>query len=69
MKRFLRINCKSCGYWNRIEVNKLFVEQETGEPKVKVFIPNYNPLKTGTCKKCKTIIAKPDELIRILKAK
>jgi RNase P subunit RPR2 len=63
------MKCKSCGHWNRIEVNKLFVEQESKEPKVKVFIPYYNPLKTETCKKCKTIIAQPKELIRILRRK
>ena len=60
------MKCKSCGYWNRIEVNKLFIEQPYSEPKVKVFIPHYQPLKTETCKKCKTIIAEPEELIRIV---
>jgi len=44
MKRFLRMKCKTCGYWNRIEVNKLFVEQETSEPEVKAIIPMYKPL-------------------------
>jgi RNase P subunit RPR2 len=63
----LRIKCPNCGYWNRIEANKLFIEQETSEPKVKAFIPMYKPLKVETCKKCKSIIAKPKELIRIVK--
>jgi RNase P subunit RPR2 len=59
MKWFLRMKCKTCGYWNRIEVNKLFIEQPSSEPKVKVFIPMYEPLRTETCEKCKTIIAEP----------
>jgi hypothetical protein len=52
MKTRLRMKCKSCGYWNRIEVNKPFIEQETSEPRVKAIIPSYEPLKTETCKKC-----------------
>jgi RNase P subunit RPR2 len=63
----LRMKCQNCGYWNRIEVNKLFIEQKTSEPKVKAFIPMYEPLKVETCKKCKSIIAEPKELIRIVK--
>ena len=67
MKTKLRMKCSNCGHWNRIEVNKLFIEQETSEPEVKVIIPMYEPLKTETCKKCKSIIAEPKELIRIAK--
>jgi hypothetical protein len=63
------MKCKSCGYWNRIEVNKLFIEQETSESKVKVFIPYYEPLRTETCKKCKSVIAEPNGLIRIMREK
>jgi hypothetical protein len=33
---------KACGYWNRIEVNKLFIEQETSEPKAKAICPIMN---------------------------
>jgi len=61
------MKCKGCGYWNRIEVNKLFIQQETNESKVRVFIPYYEPLKTETCKKCKSVIVEPKELIRIVK--
>jgi RNase P subunit RPR2 len=61
----LRIKCPNCGYWNRIEVNKLLIEQETSEPKVKAYIPMYEVLKVETCKKCKSIIAELKELIRI----
>jgi RNase P subunit RPR2 len=60
------MKCKACGYWNRIDVNKLFIEQSSSEPKVKVLIPMYEPLKTEACKKCKTVIAEPKELIRIV---
>jgi len=67
MKRFLKMKCKACGQWNRIEVNKLFVEQETSEQKVKALIPMYEILKTETCKKCGKVIAETKELIRIIK--
>lgn len=65
----LRMKCPNCGFWNRIEVNKLFIEQETSEPKVKAYIPMYEPLKTETCEKCKSVIAEPKELIRIIHAR
>jgi hypothetical protein len=58
------MKCPKCGYWNKIEANKLFIEQETSEPKVKAFIPMYKPLKVETCEKCGQIIAEPTELIR-----
>jgi len=45
MARNLRMKCSSCGYWNRVSVNKVFVEQISPEPKVKVLIPMYEPLK------------------------
>ena len=61
----LRMKCKSCGHWNRIEVNKLFIEQPSLEPKAKVIIPMYEPLKVETCKKCEKVIPEPKELIRI----
>jgi hypothetical protein len=59
------MKCPNCGVWNRIEVNKLFIEQKTSEPKVKAFVPMYEPLKVETCEKCGQIIAEPKELIRI----
>jgi hypothetical protein len=61
------MKCPNCGYWNRIEANKLFIEQKTSEPKVKAYIPMYKPLKVETCRKCKNVIAEPKELIRIVK--
>jgi len=63
----LKMKCPNCGYWNRVEVKKLFIEQEPSEPKVKAFIPMFKPLKVETCKKCKSVIAGPQELIRIIK--
>jgi hypothetical protein len=48
-------------------VNKLFIEQPTSEPKVKAYIPMYEPLKVETCKKCGKVITEPKELIRIVK--
>jgi len=67
VKAHLRMKCPNCGHWNRIEVNKLFIEQPTSEPKVKAYIPMYEPLKTETCKKCGKVIAQLRELIRIVK--
>jgi len=67
MKTRLRMKCKACGHWNRIEVEKVLFEPECPEPKVKVFIPMYLPLRTETCKKCNAVIAESKELIRIVK--
>jgi hypothetical protein len=53
----LRMKCKACGYWNRFEVNKFFIEQPSSELKVKAIIPYYKPLKIETCKKCGKVIA------------
>jgi ribosomal protein S27E len=60
------MKCKNCGHWNRFEVEKVFSEQATSEPKVKAFIPIYLPLKEEKCSKCGSIIAEPKELIRIV---
>ena len=65
MRTGLRIKCPACGHWNRIEVNKIFVEKSSPEPKVRVMIPMYEPLQVFKCKKCRKIIAEPKELIRI----
>jgi hypothetical protein len=68
MKANLRTKCSSCGHWNRIPVNKIFIEQPTSEPKVKILVPMYEPLEVVKCKKCGEIIAEPRELIRITKS-
>jgi len=67
MKTKLKMKCPNCGDWNRIEVDKLLVEQETAELKVKAYVPMYKPLKTETCKNCGQTITDPKELIRIVK--
>ena len=46
------MRCRACGHWNRIPVNKIFIEQPTLEPKVKAYIPVYEPLEVVKCKKC-----------------
>ncbi|MEM3697862.1 MAG: hypothetical protein QXQ94_10285 [Candidatus Bathyarchaeia archaeon] len=69
MKRNLRMKCSYCGHWNRVPVNKLFVERLSPEPKVKIMIPMYKPLKESKCDKCGKIIAKPKELIRVVSRK
>ena len=69
MKTKLRMKCKNCGHWNRIEVDKLIVEQPTFEPKAKFLIPMYLPFKTESCSKCGHVIAEEKELIRIVKSK
>jgi phage FluMu protein Com len=69
VNNILRMKCPSCGHWNRIPVNKIFLEQPTSEPKVKAYIPMYEPLKVEACKKCGKIIAEPKVLIRIIEGR
>ena len=66
MARNLRMKCSSCGHWNRVPVNKIFVEPDSPEPNVKVMIPMYEPLEVAKCEKCGKVIAEPKELIRIV---
>jgi len=61
--RIVKLRCKFCGYWNRVPVSKVLVEQDSSEPKVKGYTPMCEPLKTETCKKCGKLIAKPRELV------
>jgi len=44
----VRVKCPHCGHWNRVPVNKIFVEQPSPEPKVKVLIPMYEPLEVNS---------------------
>jgi len=48
-------------------LNKIFIEQPSPEPKVRVMIPMYEPLEVVKCKKCGKVIAEPKELIMIKK--
>jgi len=68
IKTKLRMKCPNCGHWNRVPVSKVFVEQDSSEPKVKVFIPMYLPLQASKCEKCGEVIAQPKELIKIVKS-
>ena len=52
MIRHVRMKCSDCGHWNRVLVNKIFLEQTSPEPKVKLLIPMYKPLQISKCKKC-----------------
>ena len=67
MRRVLRMRCPACGHQDRVQVNKVMVEQSSAEAKVKVFIPMYEPLQVSKCEKCGKIIAQRKELIRIVK--
>ena len=53
VKTRLRLKCSTCDHWNRVPVNKIFIEQPTSKPKVKVLIPYYEPLKTDRAIKYK----------------
>lgn len=66
-QRRFRLKCSNCGHWNRFLVNKIFLEKPSPEPKVKLYVPMYEPLKVVNCKKCGQVIAKPKELIRIVR--
>jgi DNA-directed RNA polymerase subunit RPC12/RpoP len=68
MKTKLRMKCKSCGHWNRIDVEKVFLNPDSPESKVQVFLPSYLPLKTERCSRCGQIITEEKELIRIVKS-
>jgi len=65
MTRHLRMKCSSCGHWNRVPVNKIFLEQPSPEPKVQVLIPMYEPLEVTKCEKCGKVLVEPKELTRI----
>jgi len=62
------MKCSHCGHWNRVSVNKIFLEHPSPEPKVKVMIPMHEPIETSKCEKCGKIIAEPKEPIRIAKS-
>jgi hypothetical protein len=66
-KTELKMKCSECGHWNKFMVHKVFFEQPSSDPNVKVVIPMYEPLRVETCEKCKSVIAEPHELIRIVK--
>lgn len=63
----LKLKCSECGQVNTVSVSKVFVKQDTSEPKVEAYIPMYEPLEIVKCEKCGDIIAEPKQLIRIYK--
>jgi len=46
-----------------VSVNKIFIEQNSIKPKVKVLVLMYEPLEVAKCKKCGRIIAEPKEVL------
>jgi hypothetical protein len=60
------MKCRNCGHWNRVEVNEIFIEQPTIEPKAMSYI-QCTTMKTETREKCKSAKAESNELIRIVK--
>jgi len=68
MKTILRMKCSSCGHWNRVPANKIFIEQNTFDSKVKAYIRVYEFLEVVKCEKCGKVIAEPKKLIRIMKS-
>ena len=46
----LRMKRSNCSHQNRIPVNKIFIEQNSPETKVKVSIPICEPLEASKCK-------------------
>ncbi len=62
----LRIKCKVYSHWNRIEVKKYFIPYSTSDPKLGYMLPHYEAIREEHCSKCRSIIAVPKELIRIV---
>lgn len=48
-------------------MNKILVEQQTSEPKVKAYTAMYEPLQVVKCRGCGKVIAETKELIKIRK--
>lgn len=68
VKAKLRMKCRNCGIWNKLEVEKIFLYAGNSEAKLKVFLPAYLPLKTEKCSKCSQVFAKEKGIIRIKKS-
>lgn len=64
MKTRLKMKCPYCGHWNRVPVNKIFIEQRTPEPKVKAYISCMTVRKTQVQEMWKEN-SRNHELIRI----
>jgi hypothetical protein len=66
MKTHLRMKCPNYSHWNRLEVEKVFQNPESPEPKVQILIPSYLPYKEEKCSKFGHLIAEEKELIRMM---
>jgi len=44
---------------DRVPVDKIFIEQNSPEPKVKVIIPMYEPSEVTRCEKCGKVLRDP----------
>jgi hypothetical protein len=51
----LRMKCKARGYWNRIEVDKLFIEQPYSGPQVRSLFPCMNRSKLRCVENAKAL--------------
>jgi len=45
MKKPLMNEVFSCDHWNRVPVSKIFLEQPSQDPKVRVMILMYEPIR------------------------
>ena len=66
MKAALKMKCPSCKNWNKIIVEKVFLNTSNSSSKVNIFLPAYLPYKEEKCSKCGYIIAREKEAIRIV---
>lgn len=69
MKAILRVKCKNCGNWTKIEAEKIFISNDISEAKVKIFLPAFRPMKTEKCSECNHVIAKGNGVIKTRKYK
>jgi len=67
VKARLRVKCKNCSNLTEIEVEKIFLNIDTPETGLKIFLPAFLPLKTEKCSKCNQIIVEEEGLIRTKK--
>ncbi len=66
MNTQLKIQCPDCKQWNQIDVQEATFEPEQTDPKIKAMTRAYLVQDTQRCKNCKTILAEPNEMFRIV---
>lgn len=52
----------------RVQINKIFIEQNSPEPKVKILIPMYEPLEVSKCEECGKVKLNLEKKIEYSKA-